>query len=88
MLVVNPGGWAPATALRAVYKREYPKFLKRFTSYVIDQCKSKPIMYWSTKLQQGTECGGGAKEGVKDGQAWNNIEKIKAGRKAVEWAHN
>ncbi|KAH8365518.1 hypothetical protein KR093_001639, partial [Drosophila rubida] len=42
---VNPGGWAPASALRAVYKREYPKFLKRFTSYVIDQCKDKPIMF-------------------------------------------
>ena len=27
--VVNPGGWAPASALRVVYKREYPKFLKR-----------------------------------------------------------
>ncbi|KAI2664421.1 Ceramide transfer protein [Labeo rohita] len=31
---VNPGGWAPASVLRAVAKREYPKFLKRFTSYV------------------------------------------------------
>ncbi|KAF4532275.1 hypothetical protein B566_EDAN007247 [Ephemera danica] len=43
--VVNPGGWAPASVLRAVYKREYPKFLKRFTQYVIDQCESKPIMF-------------------------------------------
>ncbi|XP_067644956.1 ceramide transfer protein isoform X1 [Eurosta solidaginis] len=43
--VVNPGGWAPASALRAVYKREYPKFLKRFTGYVIDQCKNKPITF-------------------------------------------
>lgn len=43
--VVNPGGWAPAGALRAIYKREYPKFLKRFTKYVIDQCKSKSIMF-------------------------------------------
>ncbi|XP_075980898.1 ceramide transfer protein isoform X2 [Anticarsia gemmatalis] len=40
---VNPGGWAPAGVLRAVYKREYPKFLKRFTSYVVEQCKGKPI---------------------------------------------
>ncbi|CAB1319915.1 unnamed protein product [Coregonus sp. 'balchen'] len=31
---VNPGGWAPASVLRAVAKREYPKFLKRFTGYV------------------------------------------------------
>ena len=43
--VVNPGGWAPAGALRAIYKREYPKFLKRFTKYVIDQCKKKPVMF-------------------------------------------
>ncbi|CAK1552973.1 unnamed protein product [Leptosia nina] len=40
---VNPGGWAPAGALRAIYKREYPKFLKRFTNYVVDQCRDKPL---------------------------------------------
>ncbi|KAL0820279.1 hypothetical protein ABMA28_006192 [Loxostege sticticalis] len=40
---VNPGGWAPAGVLRAVYKREYPKFLKRFTGYVVDQCKGKQL---------------------------------------------
>ncbi|CAG9795609.1 unnamed protein product [Diatraea saccharalis] len=40
---VNPGGWAPAGVLRAVYKREYPKFLKRFTSYVQEQCHGKPL---------------------------------------------
>ncbi|TRY62817.1 hypothetical protein TCAL_13105 [Tigriopus californicus] len=43
--VINPGGWAPAAALRTVYKREYPRFLKRFTSYVIDKCSDKPIMW-------------------------------------------
>ncbi|XP_050481973.1 ceramide transfer protein isoform X2 [Bombus huntii] len=43
--VVNPGGWAPASVLRAVYKREYPKFLKRFTNFCIDQCKAKPIIF-------------------------------------------
>ncbi|XP_074095386.1 ceramide transfer protein isoform X1 [Cotesia typhae] len=43
--VVNPGGWAPASVLRAVYKREYPKFLKRFTSFCIEQCKDKPILF-------------------------------------------
>lgn len=42
---VNPGGWAPASVLRAVYKREYPKFLKRFTQYVTDATKDKPIMF-------------------------------------------
>jgi len=43
--VVNPGGWAPASVLRAVYKREYPRFLKRFTSYVIDKRKDKDVMW-------------------------------------------
>lgn len=45
LFTVNPGGWAPASVLRAVYKREYPKFLKRFTSYVINQTQQKPIMF-------------------------------------------
>ena len=43
---VNPGGWAPASVLRALYKREYPKFLKRFTGYVQDAQEGKPIMFW------------------------------------------
>lgn len=43
--IVNPGGWAPASVLRAVYKREYPKFLKRFTNYVKEQTENKPIMF-------------------------------------------
>ncbi|XP_015792902.1 collagen type IV alpha-3-binding protein [Tetranychus urticae] len=42
---INPGGWAPASVLRALYKREYPKFLKNFTQYVIDARKEKPIMF-------------------------------------------
>lgn len=40
---VNPGGWAPSSVLRAVYKREYPKFLKRFTAYVLEKTKNLPI---------------------------------------------
>ncbi|XP_077398529.1 ceramide transfer protein-like isoform X1 [Vanacampus margaritifer] len=42
---VNPGGWAPASVLRAVAKREYPKFLKRFTSYVQEKTLGKPILF-------------------------------------------
>jgi len=42
---IDPGGYAPATILRALYKREYPKFLKRFTQYIIDTQESKPIMF-------------------------------------------
>ncbi|CAF1540027.1 unnamed protein product, partial [Adineta steineri] len=29
---INPGGWVPSAALRGVAKREYPRFIKRFTS--------------------------------------------------------
>lgn len=42
---VNPGGWAPASVLRAVYKREYPKFLKRFTQYVKEQTDNKTVLW-------------------------------------------
>ncbi|XP_053557373.1 ceramide transfer protein isoform X2 [Bombina bombina] len=42
---VNPGGWAPASVLRAVAKREYPKFLKRFTTYVQEKTSDKPILF-------------------------------------------
>jgi len=28
-----------------VAKREYPRFLKRFTTYVIDQTRDKPILF-------------------------------------------
>ncbi len=38
------GGWVPTSALRAVYKREYPKFLKRFTHYVKERCHNQPIL--------------------------------------------
>jgi len=43
--LINPGGWAPANVLRAVYKREYPKFVKRFTQYVIDKTAKQPILF-------------------------------------------
>lgn len=49
--VVNPGGWAPASVLRAVYKREYPKFLKRITQYVVDKCTDQPIAFSGLKIK-------------------------------------
>ncbi|KAK7080293.1 Collagen type IV alpha-3-binding protein [Halocaridina rubra] len=49
--VVNPGGWAPASVLRTVYKREYPKFLKRFTQYVIDKTADQPIAFSGLKIK-------------------------------------
>lgn len=42
---INIGGWVPTSALRAVYKREYPKFLKSFTNYTIEKCYSNPILF-------------------------------------------
>lgn len=42
---INPGGWAPATILRTVYRREYPRFLENFSNYVIGATKSKPIAF-------------------------------------------
>lgn len=47
LFTVNPGGWAPSSVLRAVYKREYPKFLKRFTAYVLEKTKNLPIKLWT-----------------------------------------
>ena len=44
-ILVNPGGWVPANVLRAVYKREYPKFVKNFTQYVINKTAKKPILF-------------------------------------------
>jgi len=45
LLTVNPGGWVPSSVLRAVYKREYPRFLKTFTEYVRKSTADKPIMF-------------------------------------------
>ncbi|CAG9532099.1 unnamed protein product [Cercopithifilaria johnstoni] len=41
---INPGGWVPASALRVIYKREYPKFLHGFTKYVLNKIKAQPLM--------------------------------------------
>ncbi|CAN0322444.1 unnamed protein product [Lampetra fluviatilis] len=41
---VNPGGWAPASVMRTVARREYPRFLRRFTSYVQERTRDKSVM--------------------------------------------
>eukprot|EP00794_Sanderia_malayensis_P009874 gene9874-10884_t len=41
---VNPGGWAPASAVRAVSKREYPKFLRNFSGFLQEITRDKPIL--------------------------------------------
>ncbi|CAB0002771.1 unnamed protein product [Nesidiocoris tenuis] len=40
---LNPGGWVPISAVRALRRIEYPKFLSKFTSYVVEQTKDKEI---------------------------------------------
>ncbi|CAJ0572876.1 unnamed protein product, partial [Mesorhabditis spiculigera] len=40
---VHPGGWVPTAALRTVYKKEYPKFLRTFTEFVLSNVKDKPL---------------------------------------------
>ncbi|XP_063678979.1 ceramide transfer protein-like isoform X2 [Bolinopsis microptera] len=42
---VNPGGWAPASAVRAISQREYPKFLKKIATFAIDHVKKREIKY-------------------------------------------
>lgn len=42
---VNPGGWVPASALRALARREYPRFLKRFGQYVSNETKDKSLLF-------------------------------------------
>ncbi len=43
--VINPGGWLPAPALRQVYKREFPRFLKNFSKYITNKVENKEIMW-------------------------------------------
>ncbi|CAI2722463.1 unnamed protein product [Schistosoma spindalis] len=41
MANINPGGWVPAAGLRSLAQREYPRFLKRFSTYVKEQTQNK-----------------------------------------------
>ena len=41
---VNPGGWAPPSVVRAVSKRECPKFLRKISSFCQTVFKDKDIM--------------------------------------------
>lgn len=42
---VHPGGWVPTAALRQVYKREYPRFLRTFTNYVVKKVGDRPLEF-------------------------------------------
>jgi len=42
---VNPGGWAPSSVVKAVSQREYPKFLKKISSFAQDHVKNNAIQY-------------------------------------------
>lgn len=45
MAQVNPGGWAPASVVRQISKREYPKFLRKFSSFVQSVSEDKSILF-------------------------------------------
>ena len=40
---VNPGGWAPAAAVQAISKREYPKFLRNFSKCALRHFEKLPL---------------------------------------------
>ena len=40
---VNPGGWAPAAAVQAISKREYPKFLRNFSKFATKHYEGKAV---------------------------------------------
>ena len=40
---VHPGGWVVKSALRQLYKREYPKFLRSFSAYVQKKTADRPL---------------------------------------------
>lgn len=44
LISVDPGGWVPVAGLRMIYKREYPKFLRGFTEYVVKNTRSTPLI--------------------------------------------
>ena len=54
--IVNPGGWAPPSVVRAVSKREYPKFLRKISSFCQNACKDKPITMWISGNRPSTMC--------------------------------
>ncbi|CAH8509618.1 unnamed protein product [Dicrocoelium dendriticum] len=45
MANINPGGWVPAAGLRTLAAREYPRFLRRFSSYVQDQTRDTAPLF-------------------------------------------
>lgn len=42
---VSPGGWAPASVVKAVSKREYPKVLRNMSSHAAEKHKSEPLRH-------------------------------------------
>lgn len=48
---VDPGGWLPPAALRKVYKKEYPRFLRNFSKYVNDKTKGNGKVLYEHKYQ-------------------------------------
>lgn len=45
MANINPGGWVPVAGLRTLARREYPRFLRRFSAYVQEQTRDKSAFF-------------------------------------------
>jgi len=45
VVAVSPGGWVPSSVIQVICKREAPKFLRNFTTYVQEKTKDKEIMF-------------------------------------------
>merc|ERR1712168_1040334 len=45
---VDAGGWVPAAGVRALAKKEYPRFVRKFSEFVKTQDKDKDICLQSS----------------------------------------
>lgn len=45
---VDAGGWVPAAGVRVLAKKEYPRFVRKFSKFVWDQNKDRPIRFQKT----------------------------------------
>ncbi|CAB3408032.1 unnamed protein product [Caenorhabditis bovis] len=54
---VHPGGWVPTSALRHVYKKEYPKFLRTFTEFVQKNYRNEVFIPITVKRENQIDIG-------------------------------
>ena len=52
LISVHPGGWAPSSVLRTLAQREFPKFMKTFSSKIVEKYKDKPIAFSGLEFER------------------------------------